>query len=145
MLENNHILDAVSQNLLWYYQSYDHQKAVEYVENSQGVRLTPYNRRHGIPDEIKVLFEVWRIGKVRQIKFNNQGFIQRMYIGKRYAKSFWHSELGTKVKPIFETPYQDQYGLIPAGVAVTIDQIKKDLKPSEMKYYETYIETQSRV
>ena len=140
MLENKHILNAVTQNLLWYYQSYNHQKAVEYMENSQGIRMKFGMSSAEIPAEIKRLFEVWRIGKLRQIKFTNHGFIERMYVGKHYIKSFWHSELGEAVKPIFETQSQDQYGLIQAGVAVTIDQIRKDLKPSEIKYYETYIE-----
>jgi len=141
MLETKHILDAVRQNVLWYYQSYDHQKAVEYLENSQGIRLTnAFDKKYGIPDEIKQLFEVWRIGKLRQIKFDNYCEVQRLYIGKRYIKSFWYSELGKSVKPIFETPQQDQYGLIQAGVATTIDQLRKDLKSSEIKYYETYIE-----
>lgn len=142
MLENKHILSAVTQNVLWYYQSYDHQKAVEYMENSQGhtYKFKLHLHSRGIPDEVKQLFRVWRIGKLRQIKFTNHGFIERMYVGKRYTKSFWHSELGKTVKPIFETPTQDPYGLVQAGVAVTIDDIKKDLKPNEIKYYETCIE-----
>lgn len=139
MLENKHILSAVSQNVLWYYQSYDHQKAVEYMKNN-GIEPSIEFMGSGIPPEIIKMFEVWRIGKVRQIRFTNMGYIQRMFIGKRYVKTFWYTHIGKTVKPIFETQNQDEYGLIQAGVAVTIDQIKKDLKPSEIKYYETYIE-----
>jgi hypothetical protein len=140
MLENKHILSAVTQNVLWYYESYDHQKAVEHMENSQGHTYKFKLHGHDIPNDIKRLFSVWRIGKLRQMRFNNQGMIQRVFIGKRYNKSFWHVELGIKAKPIFESQHHDPYGLIQAGVAVTIDDIKKDLKTSEIKYYETCIE-----
>jgi hypothetical protein len=102
------------------YKSYDHKKAVEYC-----IGLNPdYFHFYGtnkkswyIPDEIKGLFVVYRIGKLRSLKIDPNGKICGIVIGNKYYKTYKPYELGFDVKPIL-LPDNDFYKLIERGLAI---------------------------
>lgn len=125
MIGNSIIMQLIADGVKWYYLSYDHKSAIE-VLSLQYPLINPRDKYHyeWIPDEIKKQFPQWKTGKLRSMRFDPDGMINRMYIGHhfKYAKCFFPEQVGRDVKPILH-PNSDQYGLIAAGLAVDETQI----------------------
>lgn len=116
-------MQLIANGVQWYYLSYDHKKAMEENKTKPPEHL-PF-RQVWVSDEIKQQYPLWRIGKLRILRFDPDGMIKRMYIGRmyKYAKCFFPNQVGVDVKPIIH-PNCDDYGLIQAGLAVDETQIK---------------------
>lgn len=126
MLGNSITMDLISSGVLWYYKSYDHKAAVEEMKKrTPNYYINPLTSMDlYVPDEIKNQFIIWRKGKLRSLRFDPEGMINRMYIGRMYkfAKCFLLNDIGVDVKPILNY-YEDKHGLISAGIAVDETQI----------------------
>lgn len=99
------LLDIIKTGCKFEYKSYDHKKAAEiYKKTPQYIKYQSEFKEvpncFYMPDEIKEQTEVWKVGKVRSVKFNPMGNIQSVKIGSRYAKTFYLSDFGVTVKPI---------------------------------------------
>jgi hypothetical protein len=126
MIGNSVIMELIADTVLWYYLSYDHKKAVEEAKrlDLQGKFIGYPDSCYNIPDALKAKFVEWKTGKLRLLKFDSDGMIFKLYIGRssRYAKGFFPNEVGTIVKPILNIN-GDKYGLIATGLAVDESQI----------------------
>lgn len=118
MIGNSIIMELIANGTLWYYESYDHNAAIEDLK----LQFPSLNIRkdEGVPIELKQKYLLWRIGKLRTMTFDPDGMAQKMYIGRsfKYTKCFFPHEVGgSRVKPIININ-QDKYNLIKAGIAV---------------------------
>jgi len=126
-------MELISEGVLWYYLSYDHKAAVDELMqggthvNISGASTTrrPDYSYFPVPDEIKRNHLMWRVGKLRSMRFDPDGMINRMYIGNmyKYAKCFFPYEVGKTVKPILNW-HRDRWGLISAGLAIDETTLK---------------------
>lgn len=135
MIGNSVIMELIADGVLWHYESYDHKAAVEELKqrNSQGKPMgyttknlfELENSCYGIPDTVKTKFFEWKIGKLRSMRFDPDGMIERMYIGRssKYTKRFFPNEVGIRVKPILNSN-DDKFGLIQAGLAIDESLLK---------------------
>jgi len=94
MIGNSILMELISNGTLWYYQSYDHKAAIDemrmngmlpdYVVNDQ-------YRTMSVPIEFKRSNLVWRIGKLRTMTFDPDGFVKKMYVGRsfKFTKCFF--------------------------------------------------------
>ncbi len=118
MIGNSVLMELIANGTLWYYISYDHKAAIAELQlryPHHDIHMKEY-----VPDELKIKYKVLRIGKLRTLMFDPDGFIKKMYVGRsfKYNKMFFPSEVGTiRIKPIIN-PQADKYGLIQAGLAV---------------------------
>lgn len=119
-------MELISEGVLWRYLSYDHKAAVDEliakgntIHFSGSAPTRPDYSYFPVPDEVKRNHLIWRTGKLRSMKFDPDGMINRMYIGNmyKYAKRFMPYEVGKTVKPILH-PQNDKWGLIMAGLAI---------------------------
>jgi hypothetical protein len=122
MIGNSIIMELIMDGVLWWYISYDHKAALEtfnqiYPDSKLANNFSPVVGF--VPPEILTGHVMWRVGKIRSMKFDSDGLIERMYIGhsSKFAKRFFPSEVGKFVKPILKS-YNDKYGLLSAGLAV---------------------------
>lgn len=104
-MTTHELLDIIKTGCKFEYKSYDHKKAVEiYKETPQYIKHQSEFKEvpncFYMPDEIKEQTAVWKVGKVRSIKFSPIGKIQTVKIGNRYSKTFYLSDFGVTVKPI---------------------------------------------
>jgi hypothetical protein len=121
-------MELIANGVQWYYLSYDHKRAIEALSQQYPlINATPKKGFHHewIPDEIKQQFPLWKMGKLRSMRFDPDGMINRLYVGHmfKYAKCFFPSQLGKELKPILH-PNSDTYGLIKAGLAIDETLIK---------------------
>lgn len=122
MIGNSVIMELIMDGVLWWYISYDHKAALEAYN-----QIYPNSKLAGdfspvvsfIPPEILTGHVMWRVGKLRSLKFDPDGLISRMYIGHSslYVKRFFPNEVGEFVKPILKS-YNDKYDLLSKGLAV---------------------------
>ena len=121
MIPYHLIAEFILNGVKWSYESYDYHKAKkDLIENDQhyydSMWFTAIDH-FAIPDRYKQKYKVWRIGKIRSVFFNPDGDMWRFKIGCRYAKNFYLSDFGVKVKPILSEE-EDSHGLIQQGLAV---------------------------
>jgi hypothetical protein len=95
-------MELVANGVQWYYLSYDHKRAIEAFGQQYPVIKKKGFYYEWIPNEIKQLFPQWKIGKLRSMRFDPNGMINRIYIGHyfKYAKCFFPEQVGRDVKPI---------------------------------------------
>jgi hypothetical protein len=129
MIGNSVIMELIANGVLWHYESYDHKAAVEEMKQrkvqgkSMGYQTNNLfefeNSCYGIPDLVKQKFFEWKIGKLRSMRFDPDGMIARMYVGRsnKYCKRFFPQEVGVNIKPIINLN-DDKFGLIQAGLAI---------------------------
>lgn len=119
-------MELISEGVQWYYLSYDHKAAVDElmqagtsVHFSGSAPTKPDYSYFPVPNEVKNNHLVWRVGKLRSMRFDPDGMINRMYIGRmyKYAKVFSPRDMGKTVKPILNWNC-DRWGLISAGLAI---------------------------
>lgn len=134
------IRELLINSVKFSYQSYNHKKAFDEIKaieaangtvaydpnnlnwnsstSSRGVRDVKQSS-WGIPSEFKLKHEVWRVGKVWNLEFDNKGNINRVKIGRvrMYQKTFYITDFGVTVKPILFKS-DDKYDLIKFGLAV---------------------------
>lgn len=110
-------MELIANGTLWYYESYDHKRAIEEVQ--QKYPKSKIHKNEPVPNDIKRNHIVWRIGKLRTMMFDPDGMIKKMYIGRsfKYAKCFFPEQVGETVKPIINVK-TDKLGLIKAQLAV---------------------------
>jgi hypothetical protein len=122
------IKDCIFLGVKYKYESYDHQKAIlefnDHLHKIGKLRVDEnlIDSNEFIPDNIKQNCIVWRIGKIRKIKFNPQGKMWIFYIGNRRAKRFFCDDFGIKVFPIIHK-IDDKYNLINQNLAIDIETI----------------------
>lgn len=123
MISNSIIMELIADGVQWYYLSYDHKAAV--MATNPPLTSNVGWAHHWIPDDIQQQFPLWRVGKLRSLRFDPDGMINRMYIGRmfKFAKRFFPQEVGETVKPILNK-HNDKHGLINAGIAIDETQIK---------------------
>ena len=127
-------MELIANGVLWHYESYDHKAAVEALKQ-RGLQGKPigYTTKnlfeiptscYGVPDTVKAKFFEWKKGKLRSMRFDPDGMISRMYVGRsnKYCKRFLPQDVGKSIKPILN-PNADKFGLIQAGLAVDENQI----------------------
>jgi len=116
-------MELIADRVQWYYLSYDHKRAIEALSQQYPLFNPKGEGFHNewIPREIQLQFPLWRVGKLRSLRFDPDGMINRMYIGRmfKYAKVFFPHQVGKDVKPILHLN-QDKYELIAAGLAVEV-------------------------
>jgi len=126
MIGNSVIMELIANGVLWHYESYDHKAAVDEIMKTKHIIKTTNHlngfeyRTYPIPDEIKHNHLLLRVGKLRSMKFDTDGMIAKMYVGRsfKYVKAFFPQEIGTeRIKPILNKN-DDKFGLIKAGLAV---------------------------
>jgi len=123
-------MELIANAVKWHYESYDHKAAVEEIMKTRHVIKTTNNydgfnfRSYPISDELKVKYAHMKIGKLRSMKFDPEGMIAKMYVGRssKYCKGFFPQDVGKSIKPILN-PNDDKFGLIQAGLAVDENQI----------------------
>lgn len=128
MIGNSVIMELIANGVLWYYESYNHKAACDEInmlvitKKSIGYALS--DSPYVIPDNIKIKHLLWRTGKLRTMRFDPDGMIFRMYVGRsfRYAKGFFPQDVGKTIKPILNHN-NDKFNLIQAGLAVDENQI----------------------
>ena len=49
--------------------------------------------KYDIPEEIRTKYAYWRKGKIRRLFFNNDGSVNRIYIGAHWSRSFYNFNL----------------------------------------------------
>jgi hypothetical protein len=109
-------MELIANGTLWYYDSYNHKAAIEEMQKSYpNIHI---HKNESVPYEIKLNHKVMRIGKLRTMTFDPDGFVEKMYIGHsfKYAKKFLPSDIGEIIKPIIKL-HADKYALIKAGIA----------------------------
>lgn len=124
MIPYQELLKIVTEGCKFSYESYDHKKAREEIK-TLGTNVVyqannyfeMFDSCYGIPDYIKQNHIVWRIGKLRSVKFNPDGKMCKFYIGARWAKVFFLEDIGVKVKPIIFKS-DDSFDLIGQGLAI---------------------------
>lgn len=122
------IKELILNGVRFKYISYDYKKASEefHIQN-QGNNYYGYAYANGllkishydIPETIRNMFLIWRIGKVWEIRFNKNGGICSLYVGvnPKFKKRFFISEIGRWLKPmIFKS--DDKHDLIARGLAI---------------------------
>jgi len=109
MIGNSIIMELIANCVLWHYESYDHKAAM--------AELVWLN--NSLPDELKQKHAHMKVGKLRTMRFDPDGMIARMYVGRsfKYAKRFFPQDVGVSIKPILN-PNDDKFNLISAGLAV---------------------------
>jgi len=129
MIDYNIVKELVLSGCKYQYDSYDYDKARQEIREiiASGKIVDPdldnqyfgetYSKDWVIPDKIKQKHQVWRIGKIRLIKFNNNSEMWYFKIGCRYYKTYYIHDFGVKVKPII-SKFDDRWGLIPQGLAI---------------------------
>jgi len=123
-------MELIANAVKWHYESYDHKAAVEEIRQTKHVIKTTNHfdgfnfRSYPISDELKQKYAHMKIGKLRTMKFDPDGMIQKMYVGRsnKYAKAFFPQDVGDTIKPILN-PNDDKFGLIQAGLAVDETQL----------------------
>lgn len=115
-------MDLIADGVLWWYISYDYKAALEAYNQIHPDSKLASNFSSVInflPPQILTGHVKWRVGKLRTVKFDPDGLVSRIYIGRSsmYAKRFFPNEVGEFVKPILKS-YNDKYGLLSAGLAV---------------------------
>lgn len=126
MIGNSVIMELIANGVHWHYQSYDHKAAV--AEMKQSHTSSPFEDldffTNFVPDELKEKYPEWKTGKLRSMRFDPDGMIERMYIGRssKYCKRFFPQQVGIEVKPILNKN-DDKFGLIQAGLAVDESQL----------------------
>lgn len=88
------------------YKSYDHKGAESDYKSTDDYKsnlscMTYYDKnlkdykvgKHELPIELREKYSLWRNGKLRKVEFNNDGSIQRVYIGNKYAIPVYESSL----------------------------------------------------
>lgn len=131
----------VNSRIYYEYNSYDHKLAYdEYIKTPEFKSNDKINEDFPgaipsgfIPDKIKEKYKIKRIGKLRQLTFSPNMYINRIVIGNKYKKTYYIGDFGRKVKPIL-TKEIDEFNLIDRGIAldandyITVPKIKKWLK-----------------
>lgn len=126
MIGNSVIMELIANGVLWHYESYDHKAAVEEIMETKHLIKTTNHlngfdyRTYPITDELKEKYGHMKVGKLRTMKFDPDGMIQKMYVGRsfKYAKAFFPQEIGTeRIKPILNKN-DDKFDLIKAGLAI---------------------------
>ena len=87
------------------YFSYDHKKALEEFKQNykysekEGIFdwVNPNPQCYDMPQDLKDKYRVEKIGKLREIKFSNDGEMFKFYIGNRYPKVFYAEDFGVSV------------------------------------------------
>lgn len=118
MIPYDIIKELVVSGIMYSYESYDHNAAVEEYKMN-GVKIFNFNNYHSwdIPIEIKLNHVVWRKGKLRQIQFDSKSNMVSFLIGNKRYKRFYINDFGVSVKPIIFKS-DDKYNLISQGLAV---------------------------
>jgi len=107
------ILNGVNEFM---YLSYDHDAAVE-AASAMGATPAP-KKWHHLPPQLTNKFPIWKKGKIREMQFNPDGSVKKIFVSKQYPykKTYYPSQFGIDVKPIiFES--DDKYGLIKNDLA----------------------------
>ena len=125
MIGNSVIMELIADCVKWHYESYDHQAAMTEIKQMSNIPHTTKNlfenpnSCYGVPDELKVKHAHMKIGKLRSMRFDPDGMIERMYVGRssKYAKRFFPQQVGVNIKPIININC-DKHGLIPRGLAI---------------------------
>ena len=134
MIGNSVIMELIADGVLWHYESYDHKAAVEeLMQMGMNVHISgaataprPDYSYYTVPDQMKLKHADMKVGKLRTMKFDPDGMIAKMYVGRsfKYAKAFFPQEIGTeRIKPILNINC-DKYNLIQAGLAVDENQLE---------------------
>ena len=126
MIGNSVIMELIANGTLWYYESYDHKAAIKEMRlHSPSTGTSMFNDNQYVSHEVKQNHIVWRKGKLRLLKFDPDGMIQVMYVGRshRFAKSFIPQNVGVTLKPILNVN-GDKLGLIKAGLAIDETSLK---------------------
>ena len=114
-----YIKECILNGVKYLYESYNYKMAMEEFNQKNPKTFNELFSYQGnyIPPEIKANHIVWRKGKLREIRFNNDGKMCTFKIGNKYYKTFYLSDFGIKCKPmIFKS--DDKLGLIDKGMAV---------------------------
>jgi len=117
--------ELIFSGVKFQYESYDYKKALEEIEKYKindnyyniGNGLFYFVKNDPVPNDIKQKCIIWRIGKLRQIYFDNDGRIKKYVIGNRRNKTFYLYDFGIKVKPIIFKS-DDKFDLINQGFAI---------------------------
>lgn len=127
----------VNSRIYYEYESYDHKLAYDECINSPeynfGKEWDKIIPSGFIPDKIKEKYIIKRIGKLRQLTFSPNMYINRIVIGNKYNKTYYINDFGRKVKPIL-IKEMDEFNLIGKGIAldaldyITVPKIKKWLR-----------------
>jgi len=119
MIGNSIIMELIANCVLWHYESYDHKAAMAEFGNPYHPKADKVWLNNSLPDELKEKHAHRKVGKLRTMKFDPDGMISKMYVGRsfKYAKRFFPQDVGVSIKPILN-PNDDKFNLISAGLAV---------------------------
>lgn len=127
MISNSILMELIANGTLWYYQSYDHRAAIDEMRMNGMLPSYVDDYNFGVPIEFRRSNIVWRIGKLRTMTFDPDGFVRKMYVGRsfKFTKCFFPRDVGTVlIKPIIN-PQEDKYNLIKDGLAINENKLKK--------------------
>ena len=110
-------MELIANAVKWHYISYDHKAAMDEIRGNM-----PKNHKffhQDVPDEMKKKYAHMKIGKLRSMRFDPDGMVERMYVGRsnKFCKRFFPQDVGDTIKPILN-PNDDKFGLLQAGLAV---------------------------
>lgn len=125
MIPYDILKELVVSKIRFAYESYNHKKAVEELEEldkKNGVIKNQFQyglakNCFDIPAEIKKNHVVWRKGRIRNIEFSKNCEMWRFKVGNRYFKTFILEDFGVSVKPVLFKS-DDKYDLISQGLAI---------------------------
>jgi hypothetical protein len=125
MIPYDILKELVVSKIRFAYESYNHKKAVEELEELDKKNNVVKNQFQfhlakncfDIPAEIKKNHVVWRKGRIRSIEFSKNSEMWRFKIGNRYFKTFILTDFGVTVKPVLFKS-DDKYDLIGQGLAI---------------------------
>lgn len=124
MIGNSVIMELIANCVLWHYESYDHKAAIAEFGNPYSPNADKAWLINSLPDELKEKYAHMKVGKLRTMKFDPDGMVAKMYVGRsfKYCKAFFPQDVGVSIKPILN-PNDDKFNLIKAGLAVDENQI----------------------
>lgn len=119
MIGNSVIMELIADCVKWYYESYDYRAAKDEMDRVHPPDPNSCGVWDYMPPELMEKYAHMKTGKLRSLKFDPDGMISRMYVGRnhRYAKAFFPQDVGVKIKPILNKN-DDKFGLIKAGLGV---------------------------
>jgi hypothetical protein len=125
MIPYDILKELVVSKIRFAYESYNHKKAVEELEELDKKNSVVKNQFQfqlakncfDIPAEIKKNHVVWRKGRIRSIEFSKNSEMWRFKVGNRYFKTFVLTDFGVTVKPVLFKS-DDKYDLIGQGLAI---------------------------